>query len=64
MPELLDHIGAEPCWLIVADWTGEPHLPELDLPPNVQIAGIQYATSPGWDSIAVYSARWLAGKRV
>jgi hypothetical protein len=64
VPELLAAIGGEPCWLIVADWTGRPHVPGLTLPPNVRLAAVQYATTPSFDLIAVYSGAWLAGHRV
>lgn len=66
VPGLLDHIGSELCWLIVADWTGTPHVPHLELPANVKLAGVQYASFPnlGYDAIAVYSADWLAGRHV
>ena len=66
VPELLDHIGDEPCWLVVADWTGTPHVPHLELPSNVKLAAVQYASLPnlGYDLLAVYSADWLAGRRV
>jgi hypothetical protein len=61
VPLLLDVIGDEPAWLIVADWTGRAHMPALELPANVRVAAVQYDNTPGYDVGAVYSADWLAG---
>jgi hypothetical protein len=62
VPLLLDAIGKELAWLWVADWTGAPHVPALELPDNVRLAAVQYDNTPGWDLSAVYSADWLAGR--
>jgi hypothetical protein len=59
VPELVDALGHENAWLIVADWIGHPFVPVLKLPPNIKFAGVQYANLPGWDLLAVYSAGWL-----
>jgi hypothetical protein len=65
VPAVVDAIGdRETCWLIVADWTGTPHMPALDLPDNFRVAGVQYQNTPGWDLTAIYSADWLAGRHI
>jgi hypothetical protein len=64
VPELVECLGDNKCWLIVADWTGKPHLPTLKLPSNIVIAGCQYATNVNYDTTAIYSADWLAGRHI
>lgn len=64
VPSVITALAGRPCYLIVADWTGVPHLPVLDLPHNVVIAAVQYASLSGWDEIAVYSQEWLEGKHL
>jgi hypothetical protein len=59
VPELVDALGHENAWLIVADWTGHPFVPALKLPPNIKFAGVQYADMGAYDLLAVYSAGWL-----
>lgn len=62
--DVLNHIGNLPCNLIVADWTGKPHIPELRLRPNIRLIGVQYDSTPGYDLTAIYSAAWLEGRRI
>ena len=52
-------LGDEPAWLWCADWTGQPHIPQLELPPNVKLALVQYQNLPDRDLSAVYSRAWL-----
>ena len=60
VPAVADALGRNPCWLIVADWTGEPHIPQMSLPANIRLAGVQYATViDRYDVTAVYSRDWL-----
>lgn len=62
---LVAELAMRPCYLIVADWTGKPHIPAgLDLPPWIVLAATQYANHPNWDDVAVYSREWLEGKRL
>jgi hypothetical protein len=63
VPEVIEELAGRPCYLVVADWTGVPHLPVLDLPPRVEIAAVQYA-SHIYDDLAVYSRGWLEGVRL
>lgn len=64
VPSVVDALGGQPAYLIVADWTNVPHVPALTLPSNVVIAAVQYATTEWWDEIAVYSRDWLEGVRL
>lgn len=57
-------LAGRPCYLIVADWTGVPHMPELELPHNVIVAGVQYSSDMCWDEIAIYSQGWIDGARL
>ena len=60
---VIDACEHDPLWLIVADFTGVPHIPALPaLPANIKLAAVQYETFPQFDLSAVYSADWLAGK--
>lgn len=60
VPALLEAIGGENCWLIVASWSGSPDIvPELKLPANVKLAAVQYDNTPGWDLLGVWSPGWL-----
>jgi hypothetical protein len=47
-----------PYWLIVADWTGKPHIPVLTLPPNVRLAGCQYLNTAEYDESVITDDRW------
>lgn len=64
VPSVVQALDGQPSYLIVADWTGVPHLPALTLPANVVIAAVQYANRQWWDEIAVYNRGWLEGKRL
>jgi hypothetical protein len=66
VPELVRCLGPVPCYLIVAHWTGKPHIPELALPPHIVHAGTQYANLPhlGYDLLAIYSRPWLEGQKI
>lgn len=64
VPSVVRALDGLPCYLIVADWTGVPHMPVLELPPRVVVAAVQYANLPGWDEVAVYSRGWLEGARL
>jgi len=48
----------EKYWLIVADWTGHPHIPAVTLPDNVRLAGVQYLNTPHYDESAILSEEW------
>ena len=50
-----DHL---PFWLIVADWTGHPHVPDLTLPANVRLAGVQYASYETYDESCIVADDW------
>ena len=64
VPAVIDALDGRPCYLILADWTGVPHLPVLALPPRVVIAAVQYKSEINWDDTAVYSQAWLEGARL
>jgi len=64
VPAVLEACKGERFWLIVADWTGQPHVPALQLPQHVRLAAVQYANGQLWDTTAVYSADWLAGRHI
>ena len=64
VPAVTGELGARPCYLIVADWTGVPHIPDLKLPPRIVLAGVQFATNNFYDSVAIYSRPWLEGARI
>jgi hypothetical protein len=60
VPGLLGVLLGDPCWLWVADWTGEPHTPALTLPANVKVAAVQYASNALYDTSEILSADWPA----
>lgn len=64
VPAVVAELGSEPAWLWCADWTGSPHVPSLDLPPNIHLALVQYANLPtrNRDMNAVYSQVWLGDR--
>lgn len=64
VPAVVKALGSEPAWLWVADWTGSPHVPALELPPHIKLALVQYVSLVGWDVSAVYSADWLGGRHI
>lgn len=64
VPSVVAELDGRPCYLIVADWTGVPHMPALELPPRVVVAAVQYLSRAGWDEVAVYSRGWLEGARL
>jgi hypothetical protein len=64
VPALVTELARRPSYLIVADWTGEPHMPELELPANIVVAGVQYAENLYWDELAIYSQAWIDGARL
>jgi hypothetical protein len=59
--ELVDAIGHDtPVWVIIADWTGVPHVADVGEIPRFAQAAVQYKSTPAYDEIAVYSSAWLA----
>jgi hypothetical protein len=69
VPELLAALGPEPCWLWIAWWQadGRPRLPQLELPPHIRLAAVQYAShpaydesKPAYDESKIVSAGWPA----
>jgi hypothetical protein len=62
---VLDACRGDKLWLFVADFTGQPHVPNLPpLPSGVKLAAVQYATNALYDSSAIFSSDWLAGRPV
>lgn len=45
-------VVTDPFWLLVADWTGSPHILDIPLPKNVRMAGTQYSNLPGWFDVS------------
>lgn len=45
-------------WLIVADWTGTPHVVDMPLPPGVRYLGTQYSSVLPYDVTAIYADDW------
>ena len=64
VPDVVSALDGRPSYLIVADWTGQPHIPQLTLPPHVILAGVQYANLPDFDLTAIYSRAWLEGAKI
>lgn len=57
--ELFAKCGGLTYWLLLADWTGVPHMPRIPVPGGVRIAGSQYATIKGeFDASSVYADDW------
>lgn len=58
VPAVVAALGAEPCWLFVADWTGKPHTPVLHLPSHIKLGLVQYATGDLYDTSEILSSAW------
>lgn len=65
MPQLVEAIGHQtPCYVIVADWTGRPHMPDLGLIPRFATVACQYQNTPGYDLSCVLNLQWLMLGRI
>lgn len=60
VPELVDELGAEPCWLWVAWWNGRLIVPELKLPAHIKLAAVQYLHTDTWDQSEIIAPNWPA----
>jgi hypothetical protein len=58
VPAVVEALGAEPAWLLVAWWTGKPVMPQLNLPAHIRVAGVQYASHPAYDESAIVNPFW------
>jgi hypothetical protein len=58
LSSLLDACRGLRYWVIIADWTGQPHTLNLGLPIGVRLAGVQYLHTTGYDLTAIEDDRW------
>src|SRR5487761_26960 len=59
LDELFSRVTEDPFWLIVADWTGSPHIVEMPLPKNVHMAGTQFVSVANcWDATCIAAQGW------
>lgn len=60
VPELIDELGDEPCWLWVAWWNQTLVIPKLKLPKHVKLAAVQHTNFPAYDISTIVSPEWPA----
>lgn len=59
LDELFSIVTEDPFWLIIADWTGQPHIVDMPLPKNVHMAGTQFVSIPNcWDATCIAAEGW------
>jgi hypothetical protein len=45
-------------WLWLAHFTGHPHIPHVNVPPNVRIMGCQFASFENYDESCIVADNW------
>lgn len=60
VPDLVDALGDEPCWLHIAWWKGRLVIPQLELPPHIKIGLVQYLSTTAYDQSQIVNPDWPA----
>ena len=45
-------------YVLIADWTGQAHIPAITLPANVKLLGCQYASFENYDESCITADGW------